>query len=165
MTNLEWVKENQEDVIQKALASNMTIHKDEVINMIINNDDVVKESIISFCCVDRRTNIIVVCELGHMENSNYLVSCNAVAEWLDKERALEPAYPVGTVIKNSHGDWYFYNGVRDSKHLVVDSPHYVGKKCGVMYYDESFKETFTPVRALSVSDRYTEQIYAPVHKN
>lgn len=165
MTNYEWVKENQEDVIQKALARNMTIHKDEVINMITNNDDVVKESIISYCSVDKHANKIVVGEMAHIDDRRYLFSYNDVAEWLDKERTLEPAYIVGTVIKNSHGDWYFYNGVKDNKHLVVDSPQYVGKKCGVIYYDESFKETFTPVRALSVSDRYTEQIYAPVHKD
>ena len=167
MTNYEWVKENQEDVIQKALASNMTIHKDEVINMIINNDDVVKESIISFCSVDTHDNKIVVGNLNHIGNHNYLVSYDAVAEWLDKERiekAIE-AYPEGTVLVGSNGRWYWYCGVNSLKnrHIVYTTP--LGMTSYNPYYrevfdDEFFKHNFVPLNPNEVVDNMRNLIVA-----
>ena len=167
MTNYEWVKENQEDIIQKALASNMTIHKDEVINMIVNNDDVVKESIISFCTVDRYTNKIAVAEPSHIVGSHYLVSCDAIAKWLDEEHfeKMKEAYPEGTVLVASNGRWYWYCGVNSLKnrHIVYTTP--LGMTSYNPYYrelydDEFFRHNFEPLNPNVVVDHKRNLIVA-----
>ena len=166
MTNYEWVKENQEDVIQKALASNMTIHKDEVINMIVNNDDVVKESIMAFCSVDTHTNKIVVGNLEHIVNNNYLVSYNDVAKWLDKERKVPLLYPIGTAVTNPDGEVWFYNGrtKHTMMHCYVGNVHRIGNysysdpdlPSGIEYDNEEAKTYFKPISlvGLKVVDGY-----------
>lgn len=167
MTNYEWVKENQEDVIQKALARNMTIHKDEVINMITNNDDVVKESIISYCSVDKHANKIVVGEVAHIDDRHYLFRYNDVAKWLDEEHVekVKEAYPEGTVLVGSNGRWYWYcgiNSVRD-KHIVYTAP--LGLTSYNPYYrevydDEFFKHNFEPLNPNVVVDNKRNLIVA-----
>lgn len=166
MTNYEWVKENQEDVIQKALARNMTIHKDEVINMIINNDDVVKESIISYCSVDKHANKIVVGEMTHIDDRHYLFNYNDVAEWLDKEREIPLLYPIGTAVTAPDGEIWFYNGrtKHTMKHCYVGNVHRIGTHSysdpelpsGIEYENEEAKIYFKPVRliGLKIVDGY-----------
>lgn len=163
MTNLEWVLENQEELVEAKLRENLGRATDIALGRIT-----LAEFLSWHLTVYLEEQKLVEAQGEQGGDKHYIYSVEAVEEWLQAERKepLKPEYEVGTVLKHSNGEWFFYNGVKSNTHIVVNSPQYVGyKNVGALYSDEYFKEAFTPVRACDVSDRYTGLFRAPHHKD
>lgn len=160
MTNYEWVKENRKEVIRKSLYAYLHLHGDRAVNSIIDGDDVIKEAICGRCSVDRNNNDILLFEIPHNYNSDYLVTRSSIMLWLDKERELPLLYPIGTIVTDPDGELWFYNGINpySMTHCYVNSADRIGKYAdtrrtipsGAEYNNEEAKLYFKSLKLTEV---------------